>query len=105
MTIQLIDTGALAGPVYHCPECKKVPAYGFHLNGGDLGIVGIVEYFTVFCANETKPANPVTGDKASICGAILGVNIMRHHPPRDPALRAQLEAMIQSGIAGGGRKQ
>lgn len=100
MPIELIDSGVRPA-VYHCPTCKKIaPPYGFHLNGGDLGIVGMVQYFTIFCAAQVEPADDATETPAKVCGAILAVQIMQYQPPRDPV---QLAALHRAMMAGPGK--
>src|SRR5579885_2314039 len=47
----------LPPPAVRCPHCKtERPPYGFILNGGDLGIVGQVQYFTIFCGATVSGA-------------------------------------------------
>lgn len=92
--IELID-GRPEVAKFHCPTCKSVaPPYGFHMNGGNLGLVGLVLYMTVHCAAEIEPADDEKKTPAKICGAILTVNILQHQPPTDPVLRAKLNAMM-----------
>lgn len=101
------SAATVVSPSFHCPECKtQNPPYGFVLNKHDLGLVGVVEYFTIHCAAvrhvDRYPADAELPDP-EICGCIFSVQILAYIPPTDPALQKQLtEAMIRA--AGGGRK-
>lgn len=40
---------------FHCPTCETPrPPYGFHMNGADLGVMGVTQYMTVFCSAQVK---------------------------------------------------
>jgi hypothetical protein len=86
---------------FRCPQCKaENPPYGFVLNGGDLGLVGTVQYFTIFCGAAISPEASVAGDTPSeprICGCILGVQIINYQPPRDPAQLLALQTALRGG--------
>jgi hypothetical protein len=97
MAIELVGRPSALPADFHCPECQtNRPPYGFEMNGGDLGIVGMVQYFTVFCAAE-KPR--LEGVLPSVCGHIFAVQILKYMPPTDPALLAQFHQMLK-GIGG-----
>ena|ERR1700758_3406693 len=95
------------GNFSHCPECKTVaPPYGFVLNRYNLGVIGQIEYFTIYCAAPRAKLS-VDPDTREIkdpegCGCILGVNIISYQPPTDP--RQVQELMRQMMKAGGGEK-
>jgi hypothetical protein len=94
------------GNLSHCPECKAVaPAYGFVLNRYNLGVLGQIEYFTVFCAApRTKlSVDPETRElkDPEVCGCILAVNIISYQPPTSPE---QVEALMRQ-MRGEGPKQ
>ncbi len=125
--VLLIDRETMQAPPtkQRCPACGTVaPPYGFHLNGGDLGIIGTVKYFTIFCNAELelpqrsddmcnqfpfRPGDTVRPcilkaghagphqDGRSHCGAILGVQIIEYLPPCDPAKLAALMAAMKGG--------
>lgn len=99
------SAATVVSPSFHCPECKtQNPPYGFVLNKHDLGLVGVVEYFTIHCAAVKTVYDSLNEPEAKgICGCIFSVQILAYIPPTDPALQKQLaEAMIRA--AGGGRK-
>lgn len=105
----------------HCPECRtEQPPYGFHLSGGDLGVLGIVQYFSIFCAAPVRVntgctrcghqshhpgaacpicacAEFVADETTKICGCVLGVNITQWQPPADPAQLAALQKAMRGG--------
>jgi hypothetical protein len=88
-----------------CPHCKTHrPPYGFHLNNADLGMVGSVQFFTIFCAAVTATPDddvvPPEGEAPpppKLCGAIFNVQILQYIPPQDPALLAELARHLKSG--------
>jgi len=88
----------LPPPAVRCPHCKtERPPYGFILNGGDLGIVGQVQYFTIFCGATVSGAEEK--DALRICGCILGVHIIGYRPPQDPSQIAALQQALKGGPA------
>jgi hypothetical protein len=118
MPIQLVGQPQPLPSKYHCPECKtECPPYGFHMMGGDLGMVGTVQYFTIFCAAPIPPPldeadyteamklpaeqrdADFRGRRAMkekiLCGHIFAVQVLQYMPPRDPAMLAQLEALMR----------
>jgi hypothetical protein len=84
---------------HRCPHCgTEKPPYGFHLNAGDLGVIGVVQYFTIFCAALVDAPNPTEREpKKKTCGAILSVNITQWQPPTDPAQLAALQHAMKGG--------
>jgi hypothetical protein len=88
-----------ASPAVRCPHCKtERPPYGFILNGGDLGIVGQVQYFTIFCAAAVPGKGTQEKDAGGeICGCILGVHIIGYRPPQDAAQIAALQQALRGG--------
>ncbi len=124
MSVLLIDREQMQAPPtrQRCPLCGTIaPPYGFHLNGGDLGIIGMVKYFTIFCNAELPPpvetpdevieharrgavpprlrqeTSEKEGATTKHCGAILGVQIIEYLPPSDPAKLAALMAAMKGG--------
>jgi hypothetical protein len=133
MPIQLVGQPQPLPSKYHCPECKtECPPYGFHMMGGDLGMVGTVQYFTIFCAAAVsgspekdvravveaallwergegtnaldvairdylseRPVEPVGSIPPKLCGHIFAVQVLQYMPPRDPAMLAQLQALMK----------
>jgi len=95
----ILPPGLNAKPAeFHCPECKTVrPSFGFHLNRQQLGIIGYVEYFTIFCAAVKDP----TAKESAVCGCIFNIMLTTYQPPNDPDLMRQLAGAMAAGKKGG----
>ena len=109
---------------FHCPECKTPrPPFSFEMNGGDLGIMGMVQYLIVFCGAKLPAIPPIctrcggtgnspvatnltcsmcggTGKNPNAreereCGCILSTEVVFWQPPQDPAMIKALQDFLR----------
>jgi hypothetical protein len=113
---------------FFCPTCGTArPPFSFEMNGGDLGMMGMVQYITVFCGaklhasapchqkpvrewcdNPSKFADgkapddvhtcyPSDDAKSRECGCILTVAVVLWQPPQDPVMFKALQEALRKG--------
>lgn len=86
-----------AGSLPKCPGCgTENPNIGFNLKGADLGLIGEVKFFLIYCASELKNQTETPDAPVKLCGRIFGVNLIQYDPPRDPAKMQQLMAALKN---------